>query len=329
MEKPKENKRPVKVKRWFVFFLLLFIYLIWALGVPALHWTKGNVKNMRTRYNSILSPVIMIPGSSATQNRFDDLVHILNSKGNKKHSLLKVKVYNNGRITYDGKIHPGDNEPIIVVGFQNNKDGYSNIKKQAYFFHLAFNQLSDKYKFNNFKAIGHSNGGLIYTRFFEKYFDDDEVTCKKLMTIATPYNFSESSISHKTQMLADMIKDRQKIPEDMTVYSVAGTESYESDGRVPEGSVRADKYIYQNQVQHFTEITVTGSDAQHSDLPQNKQIVQMIQQYILDFNHGFRSPQQQGSGSNGGSNSSRQDSENAKEASNANVLLTGDDGSQH
>lgn len=31
-----------------------------------------------------------------------------------------------------------------------------------------------------------------------------------------------------------------------------------------------------------TAMTVTGDEAQHSDLPQNKQIVKMIEEYLLD-----------------------------------------------
>ena len=31
---------------------------------------------------------------------------------------------------YSGSIDAKDNEPVIVVGFENNKDGYSNIKSK-------------------------------------------------------------------------------------------------------------------------------------------------------------------------------------------------------
>jgi uncharacterized alpha/beta hydrolase family protein len=48
--------------------------------------------------------------------------------------------------------------------------------------------------------------------------------------------------------------------------------------------VEAGKYVYQGQVKHFTEITVTGNNAQHSDLPQNAQIVTLIRTYMLDKN---------------------------------------------
>ena len=86
----------------------------------------------------------MIPGSSATENRFDGLVTKLNQdRQGTKHSLLKVKVWNDGHITYSGSIDAKDNEPVIVVGFENNKDGYSNIKKQAKLFNQAFEALQE------------------------------------------------------------------------------------------------------------------------------------------------------------------------------------------
>lgn len=267
----------------FITVVAIFIGFL-ALAIPSYIWTQKNVKELARWHNSKLSPVIMIPGSSASQNRFDGLVKKINSQGPKHHSLLKVKVYNDGTIKYTGKIDHKDNEPFIVVGFENNKDGYSNILKQAKMFNKVFEQLTTRYKFNNFKAFGHSNGGLIYTAFLEKYLSNYDVRAKVLMTVGTPYNFSETSLQRKTQMLADFIKDRNDLPKDLIVYTVAGTETYDSDGLVPERSVEAGKYIYQGVVKSFTQITVTGEDAQHSDLPQNDEIISLIKRYVLEQN---------------------------------------------
>ena len=254
------------------------------LAWPSIQWMHKNVTAISKRHDSNMSPVIFISGSSATQNRFDGLIDKLNDRRGKRHSLLKVTVHTNDRISYSGSIRPRDNEPFIVVGFENNKDGYSNIKKQAKWFSIAFNALAKKYQFNNFKAIGHSNGGLVYTMYLENYFNRDDISIKKLMTIGSPYNFSETSLSHKTQMLSDFIKQRKKIPKTLSVYSIIGTQNFDNDGIVPARSAEAGKYIYQGQAQHYTEITVTGNDAQHSDLPQNQQIINLIEQYILAKN---------------------------------------------
>ena len=63
-------------------------------------------------------------------------------------------------------------------------------------------------------------------------------------------------------------------------FFLQNKETYDSDGLVPERSVEAGKYIYQGIVKHFTQITVTGEDAQHSDLPQNDQIIELIDRYV-------------------------------------------------
>ena len=122
---------------------------------------------------------------------------------------------------------------------------------------------------------------MIYTDFIENYLDEYDVDLKTLMTVGTPYNFNETNINNKSEMLADFIKNKENIPTTLIMYSVAGTITYDSDELVPDASVSAGKYIYQNQAKSYTEITVTGEDAQHSDLPTNDEVVSLVNQYIV------------------------------------------------
>lgn len=270
--------------------LIWMCLLMFLMAVPALMWAHQNVKSMAERQNSRIVPVILIPGSSASINRFDKMIQIINQDAGRRHrhSVMKMKVHTNGRIEYHGKIERNDNQPFIVVGFENNHDGYSNIKKQIRWFNIAFNQLSHQLKFNRFYAFGHSNGGLVWTGWMEKYYRrySDEMTIEKLMTVGTPYNLDERSLDNRTQMFNDFVKNRHRIPKNLTVYSVTGTETYSFDGIVPENSVWAGKYIYQKRVKNYTTMTVTGKNAEHSDLPQNRQIVHLFEEYLLDENNG-------------------------------------------
>ena len=83
-------------------------------------------------------------------------------------------------------------------------------------------------------------------------------------------------------MYTYFLKHRDQLPSSLDVYSVSGADTYTEDGIVKLGSVRAGRYIYQKQVKHYTEMTVTGSKAQHSSLPQNRQIINLIEEYLLD-----------------------------------------------
>ena len=107
------------------------------------------------------------------------------------------------------------------------------------------------------------------------------------MTIGTPYDFAEPA-NRRTQMLTDFIKYRQNLPSNLKMYSVAGSENYVEDGLVPLSSVMAGKYIYQGTVKHYTQVTVTGKLAQHSALPQNQEVLDLIQQKILEHDNPQR-----------------------------------------
>lgn len=285
MTKLKFNSKNVK-------WLAIVFVMILALSIPTYSWMKESNYARAQRIKSNVSPIIMVPGSSATVNRFDPLIRIINKDNPRPHSVLKIQVNENGKMEFRGSINKGDLEPIIVIGFQNNHDGYSNIKKQTEWLDLAFYRISETYKFNNFKAFGHSNGGLIWTYWLEHYYSEykDEIMIKRLMTLASPFNFNESVISHRTQMLNDFIKYRKNLPKDLKVYSLLGGETLESDGLVPEESVHAAKYIFQGQVAAFTEMMVTGDKAGHSDLTENKQIVAVMEQYLFNKNPQANNP---------------------------------------
>ena len=115
------------IKKYWGWILVIGLFILFLF--TSLSWTHNKVHNLEQRHNSRLSPVIMIPGSSATENRFDRLVAKLNRHNRHPHSPLKVKVTNDDKLHFTGEIRRGDLEPIIVVGFENNKAGYSNIQQ--------------------------------------------------------------------------------------------------------------------------------------------------------------------------------------------------------
>ena len=262
------------------FILTVSLMLIIALGFHGQHWVAKTTTSQAKIQNSRMVPTIFVPGSEATINRFDDLFATINAKG-APHSVLKVQVSTSGQLTFLGSINANDRQPFIVIGFEDNQDGYDHIKKQASWLAKALDTLQDRYHFQTFSAVGHSNGGLDWTIYLEKYHADDDFNIPILMTLGTPFNFSESSLQRRTEMLNDLISGNNQLPKDLTMYSVAGTEDYTDDGIVPVQSVIAGKYIYQKAVKSYTQITVSGDNAQHSSLPENPEVVSLIESNIL------------------------------------------------
>ncbi len=269
----------MKTRMWINLLGLALLLLTF----PALHTMRTAVHSERVFHNSRVSPIIFIPGSSASQDRFDDLFQTFNHPKS-KHSILKITVDTKNQIHHQGVIAARDRQPLVVIAFQNNHDGYTNIAHQTKSLQTAMNYLTNKYNFNNFYAIGHSNGGLNWTWYLEKYFNSNNLTVNALMTIGTPYNSLESNFKNQTAIFRQLYQNRQKLPHTMIVYSIAGTTNYENDGIVPYQSVEAAKYIFQKQVRKYTQITVTGHESNHSSLLANPEVARLIQSNILDNN---------------------------------------------
>lgn len=269
----------MKTKTW----INIIIGIMLLLTIPAYQAMQASVNSERVWHNSRVSPVIFIPGSSANQDRFDNLFQQMHlGKRKLKRSVLKITVQKNDKIKTSGSIAARDQEPFIVIAFQNNQDGYTNISQQTRWLKIAMNYLTNNYNFNNFSAIGHSNGGLIWTWYLEKYFNRNDLTINSLMTVGTPYNSLESNIKNETAIFRQLYRNKENLPANLIVYAIAGTKNYQDDGIVPYQSVEAGKYIYQKQVKKYTQITVTGENSSHGSLLDNPQVTRLVQENIMD-----------------------------------------------
>ena len=70
----------------------------------------------------------------------------------KKQSLLKIKVNKDNSIEMEGRLNTKAPNQMIVIGFENNRDGYSNIKQQIESLKIALTYLLDHYYFTEFKG---------------------------------------------------------------------------------------------------------------------------------------------------------------------------------
>ena len=223
-----------------------------------------------------IQPIIMIPGSSATENRFNKMVQ------NPQHSLIRIKVWDDGYMTYRGHLKRKDRKPIFVIGFQNNHDGYKNIKKQAAMFNAAITVLREKYPFTSFKGLGHSNGGLVYTVFLQQYLANHSgLEMEKLLTIGSPYNLNKKEVSYRVPMLDDFVANQEKLPKKLQHLSILGIFFRDGDGIVHRSSVEAGSLIYKGKIALHREVVITGKAAHHSSLPQNEQVIDLIKGFLF------------------------------------------------
>ena len=172
----------------------------------------------------------------------------------------------------EGRLNTKEPNPMIVIGFENNRDGYSNIKQQIESLKIALTYLLDHYHFTEFKAVGHSNGGLVLTGLLESGFlEKKKVTVTKLAIIGSPYRFNQ-------EMYDDFQTWKHRLGKEVEVLNFVGSFAGKSDGIVPLSSAQAAKSIFDNQT--YTEVNLNGRKAHHSALPTNPDLVKQLSLFL-------------------------------------------------
>ena len=190
----------------------------------------------------------------------------------KKQSLLKIKVNKDDSIEMEGRLNTKEPNPMIVIGFENNRDGYSNIKQQIESLKIAITYLLDHYYFTEFKAVGHSNGGLVLTGLLEDGFLEQEgLSISKLAILGSPYTFNK-------EMHQDFQKRRWRIPRQLSVLNLVGEWTAKSDGIVPLASAQAAKDVFSKQ--DYQQVVLNGRKAHHSALPTNPEAIKELQLFL-------------------------------------------------
>ncbi len=83
------------------------------------------------------------------------------------------------------------------------------------------------------------------------------------MTIGTSYNFTETNIKNKSEMLAILSSGKKLHPDNPFRVFSSRTITYDSDELVLDASVSAGEISTKIKPLAILEITVTGEDAQH------------------------------------------------------------------
>lgn len=229
---------------------------------------------------AISQPVIMVPGTGASVNRFDSLLKSL-SETYSDLGVLKITVAEDGSVTTSGSISETSQHPVIVVGFADSSD--ASLAKQGAWFQIALSYAASRYYFTSYDYLGHSNGGLVITQYLENDAQADDPQLQKLITLGTPYNYTEwadnadsaqlGTVKNTTSQLQDYLVKKSNIPQSITMVNIAGSKDGENtDGTVPLTSVLSGQLIY-GTVADYQERTVAAG---HSDLVTNSDVEEEI-----------------------------------------------------
>jgi len=233
----------------------------------------------------IQTPTIFVPGTNGTVNRFNGLIKALDSKAD----VLKVTVATDGTVSSKGKLTSTAEHPIIVIAFEDSSD--ETLPVQGKWYQLALHYIQEKYSFETYNYLGHSNGGLVITSYLEEFQQTGDPELAKLITLGTPYNdtskkyneavTSFTQLKETSDLLEGYLTNLENIPDTIEMLNIAGeVDDTASDNTVPVQSVFSGRYIYQDQVAEYQEVLIEGENTSHSELVENQKAVQLLKDFF-------------------------------------------------
>ncbi len=226
-------------------------------------------------------PLILIPGTDANGNRFDNFMNELMKQVGKK-DILKINVKTDGTTEWTSSLSKKSIDPFIVISFSDSSE--KGVEKQAEWTDIAMKKAHQLYSFKSYNALGHSNGGLVWTIYLENIAYQPSSQMKSLITLGTPYNYLDPKANPypnrasltETDMLKQMISKRKRLPNSLKMISIGGNYKEDSDGIVPLTSALSSRKIYKNKVASYSEKIFHGDNARHNMLTENPEVINYI-----------------------------------------------------
>lgn len=234
---------------------------------------------------AIQIPTIFVPGTNGTVNRLNGLIKTLDLKAD----VLKVTVATDGTVSSKGKLTSSTKHPMIVIAFEDSSN--KTLSVQGKWYQLALRYIQEKYSFETYNYLGHSNGGLVITSYLEEFQQSDDPKLAKLITLGTPYNdtlkkyndavTSFTQLKETSDLLKGYLTNLENIPDTIKMLNIAGeVNDTASDNTVPVQSVFSGRYIFQDQVAEYQEILIKGENTSHSELVENQRVAQLVKDFF-------------------------------------------------
>lgn len=209
----------------------------------------------------------------------------------KSNEVLEARVEENGSVKIKGKLADKPKNPIVLVGFSDNRN--PDYHKDGWYGYKAVKAAQKKLGFSKMNLVGHSMGNMAISYMIMDYSAKKNFpTIKKQVDIAGNFNgiagFDKNSnasldASGKPKKMnstyQELTKLRQVYPKGIDVLNIYGDTGKKSDGKVYNNSSKSLKYLLV-KAKSYKELKITGKGGQHSRLHENIQVDQALQKFL-------------------------------------------------
>lgn len=207
--------------------------------------------------------------------------------------FLRATVDWNSKIHYSGYWSTAK-YPLVQLVFKDRWIPTNTIERWV---NQIINDLSQRYHFQTYNAVGHSLGAVALVNFLINSCKRPLPPINRLVLIAGPFdgvvalgdlpNINPLAANGKPAFMTPRYLwtylNRSKFPATAHVLNVYGNinDSSNTDKYVSVSSARSIKYILQTQVQEFSEYRATGSSGEHSKMHDDSQVLKQMNQFLF------------------------------------------------
>lgn len=275
-----------KQSHWGRWFALLGILTLMLSGCGRTTQATAPAKNPAITNGAHYVPTLFFHGYGSSAHAEMHMIHAAQAAGVTK-TVLRATVAKNGRVTWSGKFKQGDNQPLVAVQFDDNRNG--DYATTAGWVKAVVLGLQRTYHITQFNVVGHSMGNMAIVYYLLANGQNRHLPqLQKQVDIAGHFNgilgmndapnrMQLTTAGKPTKMDRDyqqLLVLRHQFPRQIQVLNIYGdlNDGTHSDGRVSNASSKSLRYLVQPRAKSYQERRIVGPNAQHSKLHSNPQV---------------------------------------------------------
>ncbi|MGN1283664.1 MAG: alpha/beta hydrolase [Limosilactobacillus sp.] len=266
-----------------------------VVGTVQQNWSA--LKNPQAADENI--PTIFVHGMPSNYHSEVKMVNALLDAGiTTPDNVVLATVSPQGAVTFDHALPAHPHNPIIEVNLENNHEQDNHIS--AMWLRKVVVDLQQQYHFQKVNFVGHSSGPLLILCYIMDNANDKHLPqVNRLVSLGGAFNgalgkhdrpnameLSEKGlpVTRQTKEFRELVPLHEMFPRHIRVLNVYGDlcDGSNSDGRVANNSSRAMRYLVAERARSYQEARVTGANADHSGLHNNKK----VDFYLIRFLYG-------------------------------------------
>ena len=211
-------------------------------------------------------------------------------------SVTQALVDRQGRVHLKGHIPPHARNPIIEVGFKDNRN--SNYHQDGRWLKKVILKLQQQYQIKNINLVGHSMGNMAISYYLLDNADNRRLPkLRKQVAIAghfagiigagdRPHRLHLAATgrpNHMDNNYRTLMGLRQRYPnKQVKVLNIFGdkNDGTNSDGDVTNASAQSLRYLVQTRALSYQERKIVGPEGQHSRLHESHRVDRILINFL-------------------------------------------------